>query len=92
MGIKKKLKTIPYFTTEKEEREFWQIHDSTEYVDYSMAKRIRFPNLKLTSRPITIRLPVSLIERLKIKAHQQDIPYQSLIKQWIFKAAATEWK
>ena len=86
----KKLKTIPHFDSEKEEREFWQTHDSTEYVDYAKAKRVRFPNLKLTSRPITIRLPVSLIDRLKIKAHQQDIPYQSLIKQWIFKGAAVE--
>lgn len=81
----KKLKKIPYFKTEKEEREFWQRVDSTEYVDYSHARRVRFPNLKLTSKPITIRLPVSLIDRVKIKAHQMDIPYQSLLKQFIFK-------
>ena len=80
----KKLKKIPYFKSEAEERKFWQTHDSTEYVDYSNAVRVRFPNLKLTSRPITIRLPESLIERVKIKAHKMDIPYQSLIKQLIY--------
>lgn len=84
--IKKKLKTIPHFDSEKKEREFWQSHDSTEYVDYSQAKRVRFPNLKLSSKPITIRLPESLIERLKIRAHKMDIPYQSLIKQMIYNA------
>ena len=82
----KKLKKIPYFRSEHEEREFWQTHDSTEYVDYSKAKRIRFPNLKLTSRPITIRLPESLIERIKIRAHRMDIPYQTLIKKLLFES------
>lgn len=81
----KKLKKIPHFDTEKEEREFWQRVDSTEYVDYSNMKRWSFPNLKLTSKPITLRLPVSMIDRLKIKAHKMDIPYQSLIKQLIYK-------
>ena len=80
----KKLKNIPHFESEAEERKFWQTHDSTEYVDYSNAVRVRFPNLKLTSRPITIRLPESLIERVKIKAHKMDIPYQALIKKYIY--------
>lgn len=62
----------------------WQAHDSTEYVDYSNAKRVRFPNLKLTTKPITIRLPQTLIDRLKIKAHRMDVPYQALIKQSIY--------
>jgi len=84
----KKLKTIPHFKTEAEERAFWSRVDSTEYVDYSKAQRWVFPNLKLSSVPITIRLPESLIMRAKLRAHQQDIPYQSLIKQWIFKGAA----
>ena len=84
----KKLKKIPYFETETEEREFWQRHDSTEYIDWSKAKKINFPNLKLTSRPITIRLPVSLIDRIKIKANKIDIPYQSLIKKILFEAVS----
>lgn len=81
----KKLKKIPKFNTEKEEREFWQKVDSTDYVDYSNLERWSFPNLKLTSRPITIRIAESLLERVKIRAHKMDIPYQSLIKQLIHK-------
>ena len=77
----KQLKKIPFFKSEKEEREFWQTHSSVDYVDYSTAKRVRFPNLKLSSRPITIRLPLSLIDRIKIRAHKLDLPYQSYIKQ-----------
>lgn len=88
--MKKKFKPIPYFNSEEQEREFWQTHDSTEYVDYSNARRVSFPNLKLTSRPITIRLPESLIERVKIKGHKMDIPYQSLIKKFIFDGIAKE--
>ena len=79
----KNLKKIPFFKTEKEERKFWQKVDSTEYVDYSKLQRARFPNLKLTSKPITIRLSLSLLERVKVKAHLLDIPYQSYIKQLI---------
>ena len=82
--MKKQLKPIPHFKSEAEEREFWQTHDSTEYVDWSKAKRWSFPNLKLTSKPITIRLPVSLIDRVKVKAHGMDLPYQALIKKMIF--------
>ena len=85
----KKLKTIPKFASEKDKREFWQTHDSTEYVDWSKARRgILFPNLKLTSKPITLRLPAGLIDRVKLKAHKMDVPYQSLIKQFIFEAMA----
>ncbi len=79
----KKLKKIPYFKSEKEERKFWQIHSSVDYVDWSSAKRVAFPNLKLTSKPITIRLPVSLLERVKVRANRLDLPYQSYIKQLI---------
>lgn len=80
-----KFKKIPKFKSEKEEREFWQIHDSTKYIDWSKAERVSFPNLKLTSKPITIRLPQSLIDRLKLKAHKRDIPYQALMKDILFK-------
>ena len=79
--MNKQLKKIPKFKSEKEERLFWQRVDSTEYVDWSKAERVQFPNLKLTSRPVTVRLPVSLIDQYKVKAHKRDIPYQSLIKQ-----------
>lgn len=83
--MNKNLKPIPHFKSESQEREFWQTHDSTEYVDWSKAKRgIKFPNLKLTSKPITIRLPLGMIDRLKIEAHKMDVPYQALIKKILF--------
>lgn len=87
--MNKKLKPIPHFKSEAEEREFWQTHDSTEYVDWSKARRgVSFPNLKLTSKPITLRLPAGIIDRLKIRAHKMAIPYQALIKQMIFEGLA----
>lgn len=84
----KKFKKIPKFKSEKEERDFWQTHDSTEYVDWSKAEKVSFPNLKLTSKPVTVRLPQSLIDRLKIKAHKRDVPYQSLMKEILYKGLA----
>lgn len=75
-----KLKSMPKFKTEDEEREFWSTHDSTEYIDYSKAKRTLFPNLKPTTKTISIRLPESLIEKLKVLANKRDVPYQSLLK------------
>jgi predicted DNA binding CopG/RHH family protein len=80
-----KLKKIPKFNSEVEERKFWETHDSTEYVDWSKARRgILFPNLKPTSRPITIRIPTGVLELVKVKANKMDIPYQALIKKLIF--------
>ena len=85
MNKNKMLKLIPKFKNEDEEFEFWQKADTSEYFDFSKAKRgVRFPNLKLTSKPITIRLPVGLVERLKVRANMIDIPYQSLIKKTLF--------
>jgi uncharacterized DUF497 family protein len=81
-NIKKpNLKKIPKFKSEKEEREFWWTHDSTQYVDFSKREHWIFPNLQLTTRPITIRLPAGLVDIIKVKANSMDIPYQSLIKQ-----------
>ena len=79
----KKLKPTPSFTTEAEERAFWEEQDSTEYVDWSKAERVRMPNLKPSSASISLRLPVSLLERIKIAANKRDMPYQSLIKAWL---------
>ncbi len=76
----KKLKKIPTFRTEDEEREFWATHDSTEYMDWSKAKPTLFSNLKPSSRTISIRLPESLLEHIKLLANQRDVPYQSLLK------------
>lgn len=87
--MKKVLKKIPKFKNEREERKFWQTHDSTEYVEYKSLENWSFPNLKLTSKPITIRLPESWIERLKVAAHRMDLPYQTLIKKIIFDGMKT---
>ena len=81
----KKLKKIPKFRNENEEAKFWNTHDSTEYLDWSKAKRVIFPNLKPTSRSISIRLPEYIISRIKVEANKLDIPYQTLMKQYIAK-------
>ena len=74
---------IPAFKSEVEERRFWQTHDSAEYIDWSKAERVRFPNLKPSTTAISIRLPLGLLERIKIAANKRDVPYQSLIKMWL---------
>lgn len=87
---KKNLKPIPDFRNEDEEREFWLTHDSADYIDWSKAVPATFPNLKLTTKPITIRLPAGMIDQLKIRANRMDVPYQSLIKQYLYRALYQE--
>jgi predicted DNA binding CopG/RHH family protein len=81
--MSKKLKPIPNFRSEAEERKFWETHDSTDYVDWSKAKRVQFPNLKLSTQSISLRLPQGLLDRIKVAANKRDVPYQSLIKVWL---------
>ncbi len=76
-------KKIPKFKNEDQEREFWATHDSTEYVDWEHAKRAKFSNLKPSTRTISIRLPESMLEDLKILANKRDVPYQSLLKIYL---------
>ena len=76
-------KKIPKFKNEAEERLFWQKHDSSEYVDWSDAKNVVMPKLKPSTRSISIRLPESMIEELKVLANKRDVPYQSLLKIFI---------
>ena len=71
------------FATEIAERKFWEENDSTEYLDWSKAERVRLPNLKPSSTSISLRLPNGLLERIKIAANKRDVPYQSLIKTWL---------
>ncbi len=73
-------KQIPKFKSEDEEREFWATHDSTEYVDWQKAKKAAFSNLKPSVKKISLRLPESMLEELKLLAHKRDVPYQSLLK------------
>lgn len=78
-----KFKKIRKFKGEAEESEFWATHDSTEYIDYSTAKRVVFSKLKPSTKTISIRLPESLIEHLKLLANKRDVPYQSLLKMFL---------
>lgn len=86
----KQLKKTPKFKSEEDEARFWEKHDSTEYVDYSKVKRVLFPNLKPSTRTISIRLPESLIEHLKLLANKRDVPYQSLIKMFLAERVVEE--
>ena len=88
--MKDTKKPVPDFTSEDEERAFWTTHDSTEYIDWSAADRVKLPNLKPTLRTISLRLPVSMIEDLKLLANQRDVPYQSLLKVFLADRLALE--
>ena len=74
---------VPKFSSETQEREFWEAHDSATLVDWSTAKRVRMPNLKPSTQSISLRLPVHTLERIKAAANARDVPYQSLIKVWL---------
>jgi predicted DNA binding CopG/RHH family protein len=77
------MRKIPKFRNEDQERDFWASHDSTEFVDWRQAERVKLPNLRPTTRTISIRLPESMIERLKVLANKRDVPYQSLLKMFV---------
>jgi predicted DNA binding CopG/RHH family protein len=85
-------KPIPEFKSEDEEREFWATHDSSEYVDWTQAKRAAFPNLKPTTRAISLRLPESMLDELRQMANQRDVPYQSLIKVFLRERMDQEYR
>jgi predicted DNA binding CopG/RHH family protein len=80
MPRQKRLKAIPEFRSEAEERKFWETHDTAEYVDWKRARATAFPNLKLSTETISLRLPAGLLADLKVLANQRDVPYQSLLK------------
>ena len=86
------LKPVPDFSSEAEERAFWESADSTDYLDWSKAEKVRLPNLKPSSTSISLRLPNALLERVKIAAHKRDVPYQSLIKLWLAEKLDTPTK
>ena len=78
-----KKKQVPEFRSEEEERKFWAENDSTQFIDWASAPRRKFPNLRPTLRTISLRLPVSMIEDLKMLANKRDVPYQSLLKVFL---------
>jgi predicted DNA binding CopG/RHH family protein len=79
----KQLKPVPKFRNETEERAFWETHDSSEYVDWSKAQLFALPNLKPSTKTISLRLPQHLLDSIKAAANARDVPYQSLIKVWL---------
>lgn len=81
--MNKRLKAIPHFATEAEERAFWESHDSSDYLDWAKATKVVMPNLKPTTQTISLRLPLHLLETIKAAANARDVPYQSLIKVWL---------
>jgi predicted DNA binding CopG/RHH family protein len=87
--MNKKLKSVPKFRNEAEERRFWQTHDSSDYIDWTKGARVRLPNLKPSTTAISLRLPVTLLERIKVAANRRDVPYQSLIKTWLAEKTGT---
>jgi predicted DNA binding CopG/RHH family protein len=81
--MKKQLKPIPQFADEKDEQLFWEQNDSSDYLDWSKANKVVMPNLKPTTKTISLRLPQHLLDSIKSAAHARDVPYQSLIKVWL---------
>jgi predicted DNA binding CopG/RHH family protein len=88
--MNRKLKSVPKFRNEQEERAFWESHDTADYFDLSKAQRVRFPNLKLSTTSISLRLPQGLLDSIKIAANKRDVPYQSLIKVWLTEKVEAE--
>ena len=89
--MKKKLKQIPKFRSEDEERDFWAAADTSDYFDWSKAQRVVFPNLKLSTETISIRLPAGLLAEIKQLANKKDVPYQSLMKVFLAEKAKEEY-
>jgi predicted DNA binding CopG/RHH family protein len=83
-------KPIPKFRSEEEEQEFWATHDSTEYVAWSGARRMVLPNLRPSTKTISLRLPELMLDELKLLANKRDVPYQSLLKVFLAERIAAE--
>lgn len=81
--MNKPSKTIPKFANEAQERVYWETHDSTEHLDWTKALKVTLPNLKPTTKTISLRLPQHLLDSIKAAANSRDVPYQSLIKVWL---------
>ncbi len=84
----RRFKAIPTFANEAEERKFWQSHDSTSYVDWSGARAVAFPNLRPSTKTISLRLPEDVLNAIRAHARKLDVPYQSLMKLWLAERAA----
>ena len=81
--MSRKPEPIPHFSTEAEERAYWEHNDSANHVEWTKAAKVRLPNLKPSSTSISLRLPNSLLDQIKVAAGKRDVPYQSLIMIWL---------
>jgi predicted DNA binding CopG/RHH family protein len=90
MRKQKLLKRIPDFASEREERKFWETHDTADYVDWSRARVAVFPDLKASTEAISLRLPASLLAEIKNLANKRDVPYQSLLKVFLAERVVSE--
>ena len=81
--MKKQLKDIPNFKNEDEEREFWANEDSSEFLNWDDGEVVSFPKLKPSTKTISLRIPESMLEELRVLANKRDVPYQSLIKVYL---------
>lgn len=79
----KEANKIPEFKTEAEERTFWEKNDTSAYLDWKQAQQVSMPNLKPSTKTISLRLPENLLNSIKVEANKRDMPYQSLIKVWL---------
>jgi predicted DNA binding CopG/RHH family protein len=89
---KRKLKSIPEFQNETEERLFWETHDTADYVDWSAARTVKFAQLRPSTEAISLRLPVPLLADIRALANKRDVPYQSLLKILLAERVAEEWR
>lgn len=85
-------KKLPRFKSEEEERAFWDKADSADYLDWNKAEQVSFPALKPSLKSISIRLPESMVEQLKVIANKRDVPYQSLMKMYLWEKLKEELK
>jgi len=90
MGRARRLKPVPTFQSEAEERTFWETHDTAEYVDWSQARVAVFPDLRPSTETISLRVPAGLLAELKVLANQRDVPYQSLMKVFLAERVVRE--
>jgi predicted DNA binding CopG/RHH family protein len=93
--MKNKIKPVPKFRNEQDERDFWSTHDTTEYFDFSKSSRVEIdfdPGIEAPVKSISLRLPREMLNQLKVLANKKDIPYQSLIKVYLAEKIAQERK
>lgn len=88
----KKLKEIPIFNSEDEEREFWTQENSTDFIDWDLAETSALPKLKPTTRTISLRISEAMLEKIRLAANKRDVPYQSLIKMFLKERLDEEFK